>query len=349
MPPKKQDKNVQKAKQKAAEDKTFGLKNKNKSSKVQKYIKEVQHQVSQPGRKADGLEGPSKKELEKAKKEELNDIFKPVQVQQKVPFGVDPKTILCQFFKAGTCTKGKSCKFSHDSTVERKGAKIDLYTDNRTTEKEDDTMDKWDQAKLEDVVHKKHGKGIQTTTDIVCKFFLQAVEDRKYGWFWQCPNGDSCKYRHALPPGFILKEHQRKKKEDEEVQTLEEWIEEQRSQLPAKLTPVTLETFMKWKQQRLLKQKKEEEERLKQVEQAIKAGRSIGASGRDLFTYNPDLFNMDDDEEAWEGDYTQREEEAMEDVQATTADSKPSVAIDESLFEAEDLEALGLTDDDLDM
>ena len=74
----------------------------------------------------------------------------------------------------------------------------------------------------------------------VCKFFLQAVEDRKYGWFWQCPNGDACKYRHALPPGFVLNESKKRKAEDEVVQTLEEWIEEERTRLPDKLTPVTL-------------------------------------------------------------------------------------------------------------
>lgn len=146
-----------------------------------------------------------------------------------MPFGVDPKTVICQFYKAGTCTKGKSCKFSHDLAAERKSTKIDLYTDarddkNKDKAKEEDSMENWDQQKLEEVVEKKHGK--QTTTDIVCKYFIQAVEDRKYGWFWQCPNGDTCKYRHALPPGFVLKE-QRKKKDDEPVQTLEEWIEEQ--------------------------------------------------------------------------------------------------------------------------
>jgi hypothetical protein len=41
---------------------------------------------------------------EQAKKESA-ELFKPVQVQ-KVPFGVDPKTVLCQFFKAGNCEKG---------------------------------------------------------------------------------------------------------------------------------------------------------------------------------------------------------------------------------------------------
>ncbi len=40
----------------------------------------------------------------------------------------------------------------------------------------------------------------------ICKYFLDAVENNKYGWFWQCPNGgNNCMYRHALPPGFVLK------------------------------------------------------------------------------------------------------------------------------------------------
>jgi hypothetical protein len=50
------------------------------------------------------------KEKEKAAaeqaKKEAAELFKPVQVQ-KVPFGVDPKTVLCQFFKAGNCEKGE--------------------------------------------------------------------------------------------------------------------------------------------------------------------------------------------------------------------------------------------------
>ena len=51
MPPKKQGgKSVDKAKQKAVEDKTFGLKNKNKSSKVAKYVQQVQQQASQQAR-----------------------------------------------------------------------------------------------------------------------------------------------------------------------------------------------------------------------------------------------------------------------------------------------------------
>ena len=48
---------------------------------------------------------------------------------------MDPKSLVCEFFKAGTCTKGNKCKFSHDLAVERKAAKIDIYTDQRDEDK----------------------------------------------------------------------------------------------------------------------------------------------------------------------------------------------------------------------
>lgn len=46
MPPKKGKAEAVKAK-KAVEDKTFGLKNKNKSAKMQKYVQQVQQQATQ--------------------------------------------------------------------------------------------------------------------------------------------------------------------------------------------------------------------------------------------------------------------------------------------------------------
>ena len=48
-----------------------------------------------------------------------------------VLIGVDPKSILCEFFKVGQCAKGFKCKFSHDLNVQRKGEKIDIYSDKR--------------------------------------------------------------------------------------------------------------------------------------------------------------------------------------------------------------------------
>lgn len=50
--------------------------------------------------------------------------------------GVDPKSVVCEFFRHGQCTKGFKCKYSHDLNVERKSAKIDLFTDQRDLDKE---------------------------------------------------------------------------------------------------------------------------------------------------------------------------------------------------------------------
>jgi ssDNA-binding Zn-finger/Zn-ribbon topoisomerase 1 len=61
---------------------------------------------------------------------------------------------------------------------------------------------------------------------------LEAIESSKYGWFWECPNGPQCKYRHALPVGFVLKkketEEERKEREAREKAneiTIEEFLE----------------------------------------------------------------------------------------------------------------------------
>lgn len=340
MPPKASAKSENKAKAKIIEDKTFGLKNKNKSAKVGKYVEQVQKQVNSGNQKnaksAEDLARLKKeqKKAEEAREAELAALMKPVVQQQKVPFGVDPKTVLCAFFKAGQCTKGDKCKFSHDPNIDRKSAKINLYADARE-EKEADTMDSWDQSKLEQVVVNKHGPGIKTTTDIVCKYFLEAIENKKYGWFWECPNGgDLCKYRHALPPGFVLKSQMAKKSDDVVEQiTLEEFLETERHAVK-KITPVTAESFAIWKKQRTAAQEVENKAKAKQRESEYKAGKLAGmVSGRDLFVYNPDLFK--DDDEAMEVDYTTREEEA-EDVEVEVEN--------EDLFK--DLDDLEISDDE---
>ena len=45
--------------------------------------------------------------------------------------GTDPKSVLCAFFKSGSCGKGAKCKFSHDLDIERKTEKRNLYEDVR--------------------------------------------------------------------------------------------------------------------------------------------------------------------------------------------------------------------------
>ena len=69
-------------------------------------------------------------------------LIKPVQVQ-KIPFGTDPKTVLCQFFKQGICEKGNKCKFSHDVNVGRKVEKRNVYEDAREEKLNGESMADW--------------------------------------------------------------------------------------------------------------------------------------------------------------------------------------------------------------
>jgi hypothetical protein len=202
--------------------------------------------------------------------------------------------VLCAYFKAGVCEKGKKCKFSHDLTLDGKSAKIDIYSDPRD----------------------KNGRD-PSRTDITCTHFIDAVEKNLYGWLWECPNGaEKCVYTHALPAGYIL---QRDKKdlekamleqgEQDEV-TLEEKIEEERAALPSSgLTPVTLETFQDWKRRKAERKQKELEERMKEeAKKASSKGGSNILSGKALFKYDPTLFK-DDEDAADEKLYEEREED----------------------------------------
>lgn len=207
----------------------------------------------------------------------------------------DPKSILCAYFKQGLCQKGKKCKFSHDLDVEKKTEEIDIYTDQRmqifdnsTTE---DDMKEWDEKKLAEVVKLQEGKyKNQKPTEIICKYFLDAVENRRYGWKWLCPNGMSCIYRHCLPPNYVLKRDQVVQKKDDDF-ILEEQLEQERSKIThEKGTPVTLEKFLAWKADK--KKKKEEEIEKKRKEEAKKTGKQglNVLSGKALFKYDPTYY-----------------------------------------------------------
>ncbi|KFM26793.1 Zinc finger CCCH domain-containing protein 21 [Auxenochlorella protothecoides] len=234
------------------EDKTFGLKNKSKSKVVQKYVQQIQAS-QQPSHKQQRLEEPSRKDKKKAEMErqkELDELFMLTIKQPKLGEGVDPKTVLCEFHRHGKCTKGFKCKFSHDLNIERKTAKADVYSDNRDgADGESGGMGEWDMEQLEKAIAEKHGlENKNRPTAIVCRYFLDAVEKKQYGWFWQCPNGKECKYRHALPPGYIMKSQMKELLEAEAANqpSVEEIIEEERAKVDAK-TPINNETFLQWR------------------------------------------------------------------------------------------------------
>ncbi|XP_068597248.1 zinc finger CCCH domain-containing protein 15 isoform X1 [Brachionichthys hirsutus] len=354
MPPKKpvqpagNKKTQEKKKEKIIEDKTFGLKNK-KGAKQQKFIKNVTQQVKSGQQSlrqvkghlffsADGKKTDKKKELD-----ELNELFKPVVAAQKVSKGVDPKSVLCAFFKQGQCTKGDKCKFSHDLSMERKCEKRSLYVDERDEELEKDTMENWDEKKLEEVVNMKHGEAEKkkAKTQIVCKHFLDAIESNKYGWFWVCPGGgDNCMYRHALPPGFVLKKDKKKEEREEEI-SLEELIENERLALGPDVTRITLETFLAWKKRKRQEKLDKAKEELEKKKADFKAGKSLVVSGREVFEFRPELVD-DDDAEADDTQYDNEEEEEEEDseIQINTTEVQD---IDVSRFVPQEVDHSGIT------
>ncbi|XP_074595576.1 zinc finger CCCH domain-containing protein 15 homolog [Brevipalpus obovatus] len=306
MPPKKKPpepskKNVEKKKEKVVEDKTFGLKNK-KGAKTQKFIQQINKCYQTNAAKSDQPK-TSKKDEKKKELEEFNKLFKPV-IAQKVDKGVDPKSVVCAFFKQGQCSKGDKCKFSHNLALDRKTEKKDIYSDMR-----DDNMDDWDEQKLMDVVEKKHGKERSLPkTDIICKFFLEALENSKYGWFWECPNGgDKCHYRHALPPGFVLNKDKKKMDKKDEI-SIEDLVERERAKLDYSLPKITLESFVTWKKRKIEEKIAKDRKETDRKKAEFKAGRNIGLSGREMFTFNPEMVadgNLDDDEATF--DHMQRE------------------------------------------
>ena len=139
--------------------------------------------------------------------------------------------------------------------------------------------------------------------------------DFRFGWFWECPNGgEKCQYRHALPPGFVLKSQRKALEDAEKANTisLEEFLEVevriqsfpphsvalgtknthrlfQRHKLGTNLTPVTPETFAKWKTTRMNKKQAEEDAVKKAKEATHAAGKNTGMSGRDLVRLAPSI------------------------------------------------------------
>ena len=76
----------------------------------------------------------------------------------------------------------------------------------------------------------RHGTDKMPDTIITCLHFLEAVEDEKFGWRWECPKGGAdCMYRHQLPEGYVItskKEREKMKKEAAERAADETTIEE---------------------------------------------------------------------------------------------------------------------------
>lgn len=271
MPPK------QKEREKVIEDKTFGMKNKNKSAKVQKYIQGLKASTSsEPKVSKERADAEMRAKKDQAEKAALLSAI----------FGVQP---------------------SKKKKKDDKG-KVDLYVDLRAQKTA--TKD----ATSGETVYSWVPSGNQT--DIVCKFYLDAVQGSQMGWMWQCPNGETCIYRHCLPQGYVLTAGQDVAAEDDEEEeplAIEEQVELERAKLlTAELTPVTEASFMAWLAKKKIE--KEEAEEAAKKESKQKKDLRMGATGRDLFVMDPSLFVDEDDAlDEFERDLDYRLSDADED------------------------------------
>lgn len=151
------------------------------------------------------------------------------------------------------------------------------------------------------------------------------MESNKYGHFWKCPNGETCKYKHSLPPGYVLNPKKKATEEvddDEEETPLEEIIEAERAKMIAAgkaVTPCTLENFNAWKERKKLAREAELAEMKK--EEKKRPGLAV-LSGRDLFTYDPSLFIDDEgaDDEAYVVHDEDQEEEKLASIEEALYD-----------------------------
>ena len=199
------------------------------------------------------------------------------------------------FLKQDAREKGDECEFSHDLNVAFNQGNMDIYTDLR------DVKNKMDNEvnKIAEEKEKKRSKVPQS--NIICKFFLDAVQRKVYGWKWECPNGDECHYKHCLPKGYVITTNKDKMQEEMSIDdyiNLEEQIDSERERISKSGTPVNDNTFIEWKKKRdaFRKQGKEDEEKKRKFQTGIQ-----------LFKSQVGLFKDDENAE----DTLEREEEKM--------------------------------------
>lgn len=111
----------------------------------------------------------------------------------------------------------------------------------------------------------------------------------------------------------MLKRDRKLLEEQKDAISLEELIESERAALGSCVTKVTLESFLSWKKRKVEEKKqqlvKDEE---KKRNDFVKHGRLLGLSGREMFTFNPELIANDDEDADNDIDYQHRSDDEEE-------------------------------------
>jgi len=356
MPPKVVDKKRQAEKEKIAIDKTFGMKNKNKSKTVQKYIKQITAQV----------QGAPKGGVDQAKRDEKD-------AKQK---DVAKAALLNSLFNLDTDRKGRA--FDPVAKKKAKQAEEDAVAAGRKLKEE---LRKEIIEGIANTIRLTNVKGIRMS-ELGGHPIIHALKDKHQEAFKVI---SLLLFIKANDKVFWVDDPESSNPtlrcQDDvdtevapDVRSIEEIIEEKRAALPPGGTPVTLASFEAWKVRK-------EAERLAQVEadskEAHKKGGSkhAGMSGRDLFTFDASLFvdddeavdadvygerseNEDDDDEddgftkGFAGEYAEDQDEDDEEVAdengpAASSSGAPAGVINENLFlEGEDPDDLDDLEDD---
>lgn len=150
-----------------------------------------------------------------------------------------------------------------------------------------------------------------------------------------------------MPQGYVLKKDKKKEEKPTEI-SLVDLIEKERAALGSNTTKVTLETFLAWKKRKIQEKKDKlaaDEERKKTD---YSKGKQFGISGREMFSFNPDLVDdgpMDDGDAAFDNYKREDNEEDVEykeldlaslSMSAQEADGTGTVASESRLHEQSD-------------
>mmetsp|Transcript_42048 Transcript_42048/g.116110 ORF Transcript_42048/g.116110 Transcript_42048/m.116110 type:complete len:386 (+) Transcript_42048:204-1361(+) len=291
MPP-KVDKSKQKEKERVAVDKTFGMKNKNKSKVVQKYIKSITANAKGTSSKQDQDE----KNAEKAKKDNM----------QK-------SALMNSLFNLNTDKKGRAF-----DPIAKKKAKQEEEEAIAAGKKLKEEIRKEIIEGIANTIRLTNPKGIRMS-EMGGHAIIQALKDKHPDTFKVI---SLLLFIKANSKVFWVNDPEENNpmircQEDVDAEIapddrpIEEIIEEKRLALPPGGTPVTEESFKAWKEKR-------EKERLEKLEEARsvakkggKAGQQ-GLSGKDLFTFDASLF-VDDDGAVSADEYDERSQVGDED------------------------------------